>query len=126
MVNQLYLLSLPFRKASLIVLNKDDAASAYLSRLSQAQRVTYGIKNEAQIKALKIKSGEWGVFFYYTNSNSLWKNQLSIDRAIKIKQAAPKIIPLALAAIGTGAALNIPEFRIKKGLEAIDVKTVEN
>ncbi|MBU1867945.1 hypothetical protein KJ608_00585 [Patescibacteria group bacterium] len=108
-----------FTKTPLVVLNKDDPSYSFLSRLTQGKRITYGIKNEAQIKAAKIQNGSWGSFFYYTNKESVWKNQLSIDRSIKLQDKNLDVVPCALAAIGIAAALNIPEFRIKKGLESV-------
>lgn len=106
-----------FRKTPLVILNKDALDCAFLTRIACGERITYGIHNEAQIKALKVQSGDWGTFFYFINKDSVWRSQLSFDRSIKLKQQDTNLIPCALAAVGTAVALSIPEFRIKKGLE---------
>ena len=100
-----------------LVLPQEHWAYSFLQRQAAGKKVSYGPEAPAQVRSAKVQSGEWGLFFYYTNSQSLWKNQLSLDRALKLKKARRGDLELLLGVIAAATTLNVPEFRIRESLE---------
>ena len=93
------------------VLNADDEASEYYSKVTSAQIIYYGIDREADVRALDIKIRESGTdFLLQTYKGSI---------PISTKMVGKFSVYNALAATAACLAEGIPLTSIQKSLEAI-------
>ncbi|MFC5712243.1 UDP-N-acetylmuramoyl-L-alanyl-D-glutamate--2,6-diaminopimelate ligase [Thalassorhabdus alkalitolerans] len=94
------------------VLNADDPASSLYERMTSAQVLTYGIKNESDIKAENIAIRPWGTSF---EAVTPWGKE-----TFSLKLIGMFSVYNALAAITASLLSNISLADIKRSLEAIE------
>lgn len=99
------------KRRKFAILNADDPASILLSERTMAPVITYGIKNDADVKAEEVKVLPEGVEFIlkYTNQKFL----------VKLKLAGLFNVYNALAAIAVGLVEGIPAEQIIAVLEKV-------
>lgn len=93
------------------ILNADDNASQYFQRVSAAQIITYGIDNDADVKASNISISAQGTNFTLESFKGKTEIQLKMIGKFNVYNA--------LAAISVGLVEGIPVESIKYSLEAI-------
>jgi UDP-N-acetylmuramoyl-L-alanyl-D-glutamate--2,6-diaminopimelate ligase len=93
------------------VLNADDEASAYFTRLTSADVVTYGIDHEADVRASNVRITASGTTFHVATFRG------EID--ISLQMAGRFNVYNALAAISAALIEGIELSRIKASLESI-------
>lgn len=93
------------------VLNSDDMASEYYKRITAAQVITYGIDNDADVRAKNIEVGAYGTNFRLETFRG------SID--IQLKMIGKFNVYNSLAAIAVALIEGIPLEEIKSSLEEI-------
>ncbi|WP_337098617.1 UDP-N-acetylmuramoyl-L-alanyl-D-glutamate--2,6-diaminopimelate ligase [Paenibacillus sp. YIM B09110] len=93
------------------VLNADDEASAYFSKLTSADVVTYGIDHEADVRASNVRITASGTTFHV----STFRGEIDIS----LQMAGRFNVYNALAAISAALIEGIELSRIKASLEAI-------
>ncbi|UVI32192.1 UDP-N-acetylmuramoyl-L-alanyl-D-glutamate--2,6-diaminopimelate ligase [Paenibacillus spongiae] len=96
---------------SYAVLNADDPASEAFARLTAAEVLTYGVKQEADVRASDIKITVHGTSFHVTTFRG--------EADITLRMAGTFNVYNALAAITAALVENIPLEQIKQSLEAV-------
>lgn len=96
---------------SYAVLNADDPASNYFAKLTSAQVITYGIDNEADVRAKDIRITSAGTEF----ALSTFKGEASV----RLKLIGKFNVYNALGAIATTLLENIPLQQIVNSLEQL-------
>lgn len=96
---------------SYAVLNADDAASKELARLTSAEVLTYGIDNEADVRASSIRITAHGTYFHLESFKG------TVD--ITLQMAGKYNVYNALAAVCAALIEGIPLDRIKQSLESL-------
>jgi UDP-N-acetylmuramoyl-L-alanyl-D-glutamate--2,6-diaminopimelate ligase len=91
------------------VLNVDDEASDYFTRITAAQVVTYGIENEADIRATDIQITPQGSRFHVKTFRGSAEIQMRLIGEFNVYNA--------LSAIATALIEGIPLTAIKESLE---------
>ena len=93
------------------VLNADDPASAYFAKVTAAEVITYGVDNDADVRATEIRITAQGTQFKvdtFRGSAEIWLHMVGKFNVYN-----------ALAAISATLLENIPLDLIKQSLEAI-------
>jgi len=93
------------------VLNVDDAASTYFAAQTAAEVITYGIDNEANVRASQISITAKGTFFHVDTFKG--------EADISLRMVGKFNVYNALAAITAGLLEDIPLMDIKTSLEAV-------
>ncbi|MFE4711269.1 UDP-N-acetylmuramoyl-L-alanyl-D-glutamate--2,6-diaminopimelate ligase [Paenibacillus sp. NPDC056722] len=93
------------------VLNADDGASAYFASQTAAEVITYGIDNEANVRASQISITAKGTFFHVDTFKG--KTDISLRMVGKFN------VYNALAAITAALLEDVPLEEIKASLEAV-------
>ncbi len=93
------------------VLNADDKASQYFNKITAAQTITYGIDNEADVRAINLCITEQGTNFTLNSFKGV------ID--INLKMIGKFSVYNALAAITVALIEDISLVEIKKSIEDI-------
>ncbi|GIP39674.1 UDP-N-acetylmuramoyl-L-alanyl-D-glutamate--2,6-diaminopimelate ligase [Paenibacillus sp. J31TS4] len=101
------------RELSYAVLNADDPASAYFAELTAAQVLTYGIEQEADVRASDIRIMPSGTTFRLTTFRG--------DTEIKLKLIGKFNVYNALGAITAALLEGIDLAAIKQSLENMNV-----
>lgn len=96
---------------SYAVLNADDAASKEFARLTSAEVLTYGIDNEADVRASSIRITAHGTSFHLESFKG------AVD--ITLQMAGKYNVYNALAAVCAALIEGIPLDRIKQSLESL-------
>ncbi|CAM4332919.1 UDP-N-acetylmuramoyl-L-alanyl-D-glutamate--2,6-diaminopimelate ligase [Paenibacillus macerans] len=96
---------------SYAVLNADDPASSYFAKQTAAETITYGVENEADVRASDISVTAKGTSFHVDTF------QGSAD--ISLRMVGKFNVYNALAAIAAALLEGIPLERIKASLEAV-------
>ncbi|MDU5946627.1 MAG: UDP-N-acetylmuramoyl-L-alanyl-D-glutamate--2,6-diaminopimelate ligase [Paenibacillus macerans] len=96
---------------SYAVLNADDPASSYFAKQTAAETITYGVENEADVRASDISVTAKGTSFHVDSF------QGSAD--ISLRMVGKFNVYNALAAIAAALLEGIPLERIKASLEAV-------
>ncbi|RRJ66664.1 UDP-N-acetylmuramoyl-L-alanyl-D-glutamate--2,6-diaminopimelate ligase [Paenibacillus oralis] len=96
---------------SYAVLNADDPASSYFAKQTAAETITYGVENEADVRASDISITAKGTLFHVDTF------QGSAD--ISLRMVGKFNVYNALAAIAAALLEGIPLERIKASLEAV-------
>lgn len=96
---------------SYAVLNADDPASLYFAKQTAVETITYGVKNEADIRATNISITAKGTSFHVDSF------QGSTDMTLRM--VGKFNVYNALAAIAAGLLEGIPLAEIKTSLEAV-------
>ncbi|MBE1443222.1 UDP-N-acetylmuramoyl-L-alanyl-D-glutamate--2,6-diaminopimelate ligase [Paenibacillus sp. OAS669] len=94
------------------VLNVDDAASEYYSKLTSAQVITYGIDHDADVRAEQIEITSKGTRFRCVTFRGTADIQMKLVGKFNVYNA--------LAAITAALLEGIPLEAVKKSLEAIE------
>lgn len=98
-------------KRKFAILNADDGASAYLSGITAAQVVTYGIKNTADIRAEDIRLTAKGTSFTL--------HSFAGSTTIELQMIGTFNVYNALAAISTALVEQIPLEVIRQGIAGL-------
>lgn len=93
------------------VLNADDEASAYFASQTAAEVITYGIDNEANVRASQISITAKGTFFHV--------NTFKGETDISLRMVGKFNVYNALAAITAALIEDVPLEDIKASLEAV-------
>jgi len=93
------------------VLNADDKASIYFAAQTAAEVITYGIDNEANIRASQIAITAKGTFFHVDTFRG--------EADISLRMVGKFNVYNALAAIAAALLEDIPLAEIKASLEAV-------
>jgi UDP-N-acetylmuramoyl-L-alanyl-D-glutamate--2,6-diaminopimelate ligase len=93
------------------ILNADDEASAYFARITPAQVITYGIEQNADVRAEQIRQGADGTRFVLRTFRG--------DVDLHLQLVGKFNVYNALAATATAMAEGIPLEHIKRSLESV-------
>lgn len=93
------------------VLNADDEASAYFAAQTAAEVITYGIDNEANVRASNISITSKGTFFHVETFKG--------ETDIALRMVGKFNVYNALAAIAAALLEDIPLEDVKASLEAV-------
>ncbi|HHX77995.1 MAG TPA: UDP-N-acetylmuramoyl-L-alanyl-D-glutamate--2,6-diaminopimelate ligase, partial [Firmicutes bacterium] len=99
------------KQGNYAIINNDDSNAAYIKRVVSAETVTYGIRNQAQVKAEAVEIKPGGVSFVIKS----WADSFSVNMQI----SGLFTVYNALAAIALGLKEGIAAPVIKEALEKI-------
>ncbi len=97
------------------VLNRDDPSYAYLVQRPIAQRLTYGLQLDADLKARRIDASPKGIHFDALTPAG--------DLTVNLRLGGRWNVYNALAAAGAALVLRVPLNQIREGLESVDTVT---